>query len=88
MWGDEESYPAVDMEVDWGGDEADKMSETSLLPMFDEEEFDWRAALRLVGMDDDYIAQYSNFPILHITREEDIAPWSPEVDSPNPFVAV
>ena len=56
--------------------------------MFDEEEFDWRAALRLVGMDDDYIAQYNNVPILHITREEDIAPWSPEVDSPNPFVAV
>ena len=50
------------------------MSDVSLHHMFENEEYDWRAALRVVGLDDEYISKYNDVPILHITREEDIAP--------------
>ena len=56
--------------------------------MFDEEEYDWRAALRLLGIDDGYITKHNDVPILYTTREENIAPWSPEIESPNPYIAV
>jgi hypothetical protein len=56
--------------------------------MFDNDEYDWREALRVVGLSDEYISKYNDVPVLHITREEDIAPWSPDIDSSNPFVAV
>ena len=68
MWGDEESYPAMDMEVDWGGSDEDKMSDVSLEHMFDNEEYDWRAALRVVGLGDEYISKYNDIPILQTSR--------------------
>ena len=76
------------MECDYGGDDDDKMSDVSLHHMFDNNEYDWREALRVVGLSDEYISKHNDVSVLHITREEDIAPWSPDIDSSNPFVAV
>ena len=68
MWGDEESFPVTDMECDYGGDDDDKMSDTSLHHMFDNDEYDWREALRVVGLSDEYIQVQRRFSSAHHAR--------------------
>ena len=90
MWGDEDAeWPAVDLEADYDADDPGDPDRTHTITTTETEpDFEWAIALRELGLSEEYIAKFEDIPTLRITPESAVLPWSPEVDSPNPFIAV
>ena len=82
-------WPAVDLEADYDADDPGDPDRTHTITTTETEpDFEWAIALRELGLSEEYIAKFEDIPTLRITPESAVLPWSPEVDSPNPFIAV
>ena len=84
MWGEDEPellYSTEDMEVDYDAD--DNMDDVQQ----DDLELDWRDILFKEGVAIENIKDYSGRVMATLQITSVVAPWSPEVDQPHPFLS-